>query len=63
VLRFSAPKGGDDRVYVRTDNGTGAPCDERVWGKDGVPITVTYAGFADWNLWGTVGVTGAGRCR
>jgi lysophospholipase L1-like esterase len=57
VLRYNAPKNGDERVYIRTDNGNNAACTQQVWGKDGVPITVTYAGFADWNLWGTAAVT------
>jgi lysophospholipase L1-like esterase len=57
ILHYSVPKSGDQRIYIRAANATGAACDQQVWGKNGVPITVTYAGFADANLWATAAVT------
>ncbi|WP_163504851.1 GDSL-type esterase/lipase family protein [Fodinicola acaciae] len=57
VVTFSAGQAGDERVYIRADNGTGQACDQQIYGKDGVPVTVRYAGWPAWDVYGITAVT------
>lgn len=57
VVTFAAGQAGDERVYIRADNGTGQACDQQIYGNDGVPVTVTYAGWPEWNVYGITAVT------